>query len=187
MTHHSGATSALDSLKLRPLTERDAHFILDWREHPIVGQFLDPHFRAPEVVRSWILETLSTEPWTVRGITYNDRLIGYCSITDLDTKIGKAQVGIVIGEPGLWGRGFGKHVLGILLPHCFRQHNLHRVLAIIARGNERSIHLFESIGFVHEGTLREATLVDGARTDLLCYSMLAPEYSGNRTVNETKR
>jgi len=132
-------------------------------------------------VREHIERTQSADPWTLRGISLEGRLIGYCSIDDLDTMIGKAQVGIVIGEPDCWGCGIGKHVMALLLAHCFEKLKLHRALAIVARGNDRSRGLFESLGFVHEGTLRDATQVDGARSDLLCYSLLAHEYEANRT------
>jgi len=161
---------------LRPVTESDASLIASWFRDPAVSQFLDPHARGMDDVRKLIENAQSNDPWTLRGIAINDRLIGYCGVDDLDTMLGKAQVGIVIGAPSCWGRGIGKQVMTLLLEHCFEDFELHRALAIVACGNERSIRLFESLGFVHEGTLRGATLVQGVRTDLLCYSMLKDEY-----------
>ena len=64
-----------------------------------------------------------------------------------------------------------------VLPH-FMELRLHRVLAVIAKGNERSVSLFKKLGFKHEGTLREATKVADQFTDLLCYSILEHEYKG---------
>jgi len=168
-------------VELRPLELEDAAAIVHWREDPAVERFLNPHDRSLEMVRELIKRAQPADPWTLRGIWLEGRLIGYCSIDDLDTMIGKAQLGIIIGEPDCWGRGIGKHVMALLLAHCFEKLKLHRALAIVARGNERSSGLFESLGFVHEGTLREATLVGNVRTDLLCYSLLAHEYEANRT------
>jgi len=186
MTRFPGDAVQRESPRLRRLVEENAEHIVRWFRDPTVSRFLDPHFRGIERVRRLIAKAHPADPWTLRGITLEGRLIGYCSIDDVDTMIGKAQVGIVIGDPACWSQGIGKRVMGLLLAHCFGELELHRALAIIARGNERSSRLFELLGFVHEGTLREATLVDGVRTDLLCYSMLEHEYRANQESYDSK-
>lgn len=107
---------------------------------------------------------------------YLSALVGHGVVEGVDLALRKCEVGVIIGEPRLWGQGLGKHAVQYLLQHCFEQLKLHRVLAVIARGNTRSERLFQRMGFTHEGTLRDATVIDGQFTDLLCYSMLEDEY-----------
>ena len=154
--------------------------MLRWRRDPAFRRFLVPDPPNVDGFTRWVADSASIEPWTLRGIVFEGRLIGYCCIDDLNPTIGKAQVGILIGDTDCWGRGIGTRVMSMLIDHCFDNLDLHRLLAVIARGNERSIGLFESLGFMHEGTLRDGTLVEGARADLLCYSLLRPEYEGDR-------
>ncbi|MFB9807103.1 GNAT family N-acetyltransferase [Haladaptatus pallidirubidus] len=60
----------------------------------------------------------------------------------------------------------------ILPTHFRRSRNLRRVSAQVGSVNEASIELLESLGFEHEGTLREATWFQGEYHDMLWYGLL---------------
>lgn len=51
-------------------------------------------------------------------------------------------------------KGFGRKILEELIK-LGRAAGLHVIIARIAEGNEKSIHLFEKMGFTHVGVLRE--------------------------------
>ncbi len=74
---------------------------------------------------------------------YSDR----CAYSDT------AEVSVYVAENHR-GKGFGRKILGevIKLGHAS---GLHVLIARIAEGNEKSIHLFETMGFAHVGVLRE--------------------------------
>jgi RimJ/RimL family protein N-acetyltransferase len=50
--------------------------------------------------------------------------------------------------------------------------NFHRLEAEIVDYNEKSINLFESLGFKHEGTMREAKYYEGKYHDIFIYGLL---------------
>ena len=170
-------------ITLRGFTEDDLDALCQWRNHPEVCRFLVNRAKTRDQAVAWFRRITGDPNNMLKGIVVDSHLVGYGIVEDVNVELGKCQVGIVIGKTDLWGKGVGKTVAGKLLMHCFETLELHRVLAVIAKGNDRSERLFKSLGFVHEGTLREATLIDGKHTDLLCYSMLKREYE-QRGSNE---
>jgi RimJ/RimL family protein N-acetyltransferase len=163
-------------IEFHELQEHDLHCLLRWRNNPAVNRYLTGLYRTREDITAWYERITSDGNTLMRGIAYNGMLVGYSVVEGVDPVLRKCEVGVVIGEPHLWGKGLGKYVAQHLLQYCFAHLHLHRVLAVIARGNTRSERLFQHLGFTHEGTLRDATMIDGKFTDLLCYSMLEDEY-----------
>ena len=60
--------------------------------------------------------------------------------------------------------------------YAFEDRNLRRVSARCGCFNDASIGPLESLGFEHEGTLREATWFRGAYHDMLWYGLLREEW-----------
>jgi RimJ/RimL family protein N-acetyltransferase len=163
-------------VRLRDLVEADLDTLCEWRNDPQVSRFLSNRIKTRDEVLAWFHQITGTPKNLLKGIMVDDRLVGYCIVEDVDEHNGKCQVGIIIGDTASWGKGVGRTVAQELLKYCFAELHLHRVIAVVAKGNARSEALFRGVGFVHEGTLREATVIDGRHTDLLCYSMLKQEY-----------
>ena len=69
-----------------------------------------------------------------------------------------ASLGISIGEPDCWNRGYGAEAIGLMLDWAFLELNLHRVWLHVYANNPRGIACYEKVGFVREGVLREGVL-----------------------------
>jgi len=76
------------------------------------------------------------------------------------------------------GHGLGSEALRLVLAHAFGPLTLHRVSLEVFAFNERAIHVYEKVGFRHEGRLREALWWDGRAHDTLLMAALAPEWDG---------
>lgn len=74
------------------------------------------------------------------------------------------------------GRGLGRESISLIQHYCFEELGHHRLWLDVFEDNSRAIHLYESLGFVKEGLLREAIQTGNAVRSLLVYAMLAPEY-----------
>lgn len=81
---------------------------------------------------------------------------------------------IVVAAPG---QGLGRMILSELLAIVFNQLNAHRFFLDVFEDNARARHVYESLGFVYEGVMREAALRDGIHCNLHLMSMLAREYA----------
>ncbi|RMG14657.1 MAG: N-acetyltransferase, partial [Planctomycetota bacterium] len=88
------------------------------------------------------------------------------------------ELGIAIGEPACWGRGYGSEALRLVLDYAFRELEVHRVQLSVFETNTRARAAYLKVGFVEEGRLREAAFVDGRRVDVFLLSILAREWLG---------
>jgi [ribosomal protein S5]-alanine N-acetyltransferase len=64
------------------------------------------------------------------------------------------ELGVLIADPGARGRGVGRTAIRMTAKRAFEL-GAHRVYARILTRNEASQRAFESVGFRHEGTLRD--------------------------------
>jgi RimJ/RimL family protein N-acetyltransferase len=53
---------------------------------------------------------------------------------------------------------------------------IHRIELEVYDFNPRARHVYEKIGFIHEGTKRDALLWDGAWVDCHCMALLEPDW-----------
>ncbi len=79
-------------------------------------------------------------------------------------------------------RGLGRKLLAELLRIVFEDFHAHRFFLDVFEFNARARHLYESLGFVYEGTLREAALVNGVYHSLRLMSILDREYATGQSV-----
>jgi diamine N-acetyltransferase len=82
---------------------------------------------------------------------------------------------VVITEKG---KGYGREVLRAVKRMAFGELKAHRLWLDVREQNERARRLYESEGFVAEGTLRECVGVEGGWESLVLMSLLEQEYRG---------
>ncbi|WP_254778917.1 MULTISPECIES: GNAT family N-acetyltransferase [unclassified Bacillus (in: firmicutes)] len=74
------------------------------------------------------------------------------------------------------GKGYGKEAFKLLKDWVFRDFDANRLWLDVKVGNSRAIHLYESQGFVIEGTLRECLLSRDGYESLHVMSILRREF-----------
>ncbi|MDH6134417.1 RimJ/RimL family protein N-acetyltransferase [Kitasatospora sp. MAA4] len=77
-------------------------------------------------------------------------------------------------------RGLGTEAARIVLAHGFEQLGLHRIALEVYAFNPRARRVYEKLGFVAEGTLRDALHYDGQWVDATVMSILAPDWARHR-------
>ncbi len=107
----------------------------------------------------------------------NDRLIGIAGFEEIIWSNGTATAFIGIGDENHKGKGLGKEAFNLLLDFGFNELNFHKVQLNVLSYNTAAINMYESLGFVREGTYREFILRDGIRYDMYLYGMLKREYN----------
>ncbi|HEY3311545.1 MAG TPA: GNAT family protein [Anaerolineales bacterium] len=133
---------------------------------------------SQKAIKEWIEKHLDDwlacefEIRTIEG----DRAIGSTGLGG-DMKVhGDAFVGIGIGEPEFWGRGYGTEAMQLILRFAFMELNLQRVSLNVFDYNPRAVHSYEKAGFKHEGRQRGALLREGKRWDLIFMGILREEW-----------
>lgn len=118
------------------------------------------------------------------AIRSGDELAGLIHLDDVDLINGNAEIGIAITSPESRGKGLAGEAIRLMLAYAFGELRLERVTARIIDGNEPSMHLFASIGFIHEGQLRHFVRRSGAFLDMHVFGLLASDWQslGARTA-----
>jgi RimJ/RimL family protein N-acetyltransferase len=98
-------------------------------------------------------------------------------LSGIDWVAGSAWVGIGIGEPADWGKGYGTDAMRILLRYAFAWLNLHRVTLNVFGYNERAVRSYIKCGFTEEGRMRQWLNRGDQRWDLIHMGILKEEWA----------
>jgi len=170
----------LDGVVLRRPEARDAEDLYRQKNDPAVANLLggfsvgyshadmldwiDRHRAAANEV-IWVI----ADPQT-------DCCLGHVGLYRIDHRIGSAEFGIMIGDKDAWGKGFGKLVTTFTIRYGFDMLNLNRIELTVLCGNDRARRMYEELGFVVEGIMRQAQYKDGRYHDVAMMSMLRAEF-----------
>ena len=165
--------------RLRSITEADLPDYVRWLNDPEVTEFtaMESGSITLEGEREWF-EHISDPDSRIRNwaIEVDGRHIGNCAL-HLDASGQTAGFGIVIGDKGQWGKGYGTAALREVLRIGFEEMGLHRIHLDAFAGNARGIRCYEKCGFRHEGLHRKARLKRGQWIDVVSMAILREEYS----------
>ncbi len=106
----------------------------------------------------------------------NEDIIGLIGFENIRWSSGTSSIFIGIGDSSYLNLGLGKEAMCLALDYGFRELNLHKIQLTVIEYNHSAIKLYERVGFVKEGCLREYVLRDGIRFDLLQYGILNSEW-----------
>lgn len=115
---------------------------------------------------------------------YEGRTIGIVSLSDIDFVSGNGELGVMISDVSVRGKGLATEAVMLMLDYAFGELRLHRVTVRVAPENEPSLKLFHKVGFIREGRMREVMRRRDGYGDLLFFGLLEDEY---RTVREEQR
>ena len=140
---------------------------------------MDPAtLRSPKALREWIEKHL--DDWLVNEFQIRtieaDQIIGSVGLGDALQVHADAFVGIGIGEPEFWGKGYGTEAMQLILRFAFMELNLQRVSLDVFEYNQRAIRSYEKAGFKMEGRQRGMLLREGQRWDLVYMGILRSEW-----------
>jgi len=173
-----------DRIYLRPLDVDDLDRCLRWINDPELVDRLGrrhPMGRAQE--ETWLAGQYERADHLNLAIVLvdGDRHIGNCGFNAIDSVNRQAEFGILIGEKDAWGHGYGSEAARLVLDYGFDELGLHRISLGVYAFNDRAIRAYEKVGFVLEGTEREAYFRHGRFHDHHIMSVLASEWRGGRT------
>jgi RimJ/RimL family protein N-acetyltransferase len=175
-----------ENVRLRAIEKEDLPNFVRWLNDPDVREGLSMY--APlslEDEKSWYEENQKKPPYErtmaieVKPDEEEDWMfVGACSLFGFDWRVRLAEIGIHIGEKRCWNQGYGTSVMRLLLRHGFETLNLNRIFLRVYSHNPRAIHVYQKVGFVEEGILRQAHFHNGDYKDVHIMSVLRSEWQG---------
>ena len=158
-------------IHLRPTTEADLDFVLDAEQNADNRQFItvwnrERHQQAAnsDDERHYIVESAADGQRVgyvlVAGLTNPNRSIEFRRMVITDK-----------------AKGYGRETLRFVKKLAFEELKAHRLWLDVKEHNSRARSLYESEGFVVEGTLRECIKTDSGYESLVIMSILSEEES----------
>ena len=166
------------SVVLVPLGAADvSEDYLQWLNDPEVLRYRAPKSFPTTVaqLKAWV-EGISSRGDLVLAIRTADerRHVGNIALNDISWNHRSADLAIMIGAKDVWGRGIGVEAISLLTSHGFKAMGLHRITA--QSPNPSFNAAVKKLGWTHEGTRREAFLLDGKFSDMECWGILDREW-----------
>lgn len=100
--------------------------------------------------------------------------LGDLAVMDLDVSNRSCGFRIALLSTAV-GQGFGTEATRLVVDHVFRT-GVHRIALEVYALNPRARHVYEKVGFVHEGTLRDALWWEGRWVDAHVMSLLCGDW-----------
>ena len=178
-----------ERVSLRPLAETDLPLIRRWRSDPEVTRYWISE-QAPSEGEVWAWYAGNRESgtltWTI--LDEGDTPIGYTNLFALDRENRRAELALMIGERGAWGRGYARDALRALLGHAFAAPpaglGLHKVTLTVFTENQAARRVYLACGFREDGVLRDDFYRSGRWHDQILMSILEQEFLGDGSSHE---
>ncbi len=161
---------------LLPLYQR---WINDFQVVRNLGSF--PHPVTFEQEETWLDDMQRSTNRTMFTI-YEKATLRPIGTTDLFaiSHINRTAVfGILIGESGARGKGYGTETARLMLDYGFTALGLHSVSLSVNAGNLAGRRAYEKAGFREFGRQRQCKFVGGALCDTIHMDCLASEFTGS--------
>lgn len=168
---------------LRALEMSDLDTLVKWRNDPEITSPLggNTFYVSKSREEQWLKDALLNDNSNIRlaiCIKESNIHIGNVNLTSVNWINRSAEYSIMIGDKNQWGEGYAHEASVLILRHAFYEMNLNRVFLTVREDNQRAIRLYNKIGFVREGVLRESVYKNGKYVNMIIMSLLKDEFRG---------
>lgn len=163
---------------IRKFQRTDIPKKVEWINNPENNQFL--HYDLPLTVEK-------TEKWFASHESDNNRYdavieadgipVGTIGLLSIDRKNSKAEYYIAMGETDYKGKGIAKEASRLILAYGFEKLGLNRIYLFTETENIKAQRLFEKVGFIREGILKQDVFSHGQFVDRIAYGYLREDWS----------
>ncbi|UWX53642.1 GNAT family N-acetyltransferase [Maribacter litopenaei] len=166
-----------NKVKLRALEKEDLDLLYELENNPSVWEISGTVTPYSRDVLKLYLENAHRDIYDVKQLrlvicTLENEAIGLIDLFDFDPRNKRAGVGILIKEEANRNKGLGRESLEILCKYAFKTLQMRQLYANILEDNQRSLHLFEKLGFVLVGTKNDWIYTEGSFKNELLFQKI---------------
>jgi ribosomal-protein-alanine N-acetyltransferase len=160
-------------VELRNFTETDiTHLYIGWLNDPRVTRFSNQRFLRHNTVSGQAYLATFTDSDNL-FISIRSRADGR-AIGTMTAYINRhhktADIGLLIGEPSYWGKGYGQDAWDTLGDWLLKEVGIRKLTAGTAAGNTAMVRIMERFGMQHEATRYSQELIDDQPHDIVYYA-----------------
>ena len=168
------------NLMIRESTFDDCKYFAEWECKEEVTEFFTMNDdRDYEEIVTEFIQAQSDPTQLHFTITMKPDMapIGRIVITNINNHYDSLDITrIYIADPSNRNKGLGEEALKLVIEYSFIQLHRERITLDYFTGNKPAARLYEKLGFVNEGVMRNSGKKNGRYVDLHLMSMLRAEY-----------
>lgn len=164
-------------ISIRKFWEDDIPYKVKWINDDANNRYL--HYDLPLSEDKTLIWFRTLSGRTDRAdytILCNGKPAGLIGIINMDTTNKKAEYYICLGGDEFKGKGIASIASDLLIKECYHVFNLQKVYLYTEVDNTSAQHLFERIGFIKEGLLKNDIFYKGNKVDRFAYGLDVEEY-----------
>ena len=165
-------------VRIRKFIREDIPFKVEWINNPLNNKYL--HYDLP-------LEVTKTENWFDNNKDRTDRYdativvdnipVGLIGILGIDYKNKKGEYYITLGNRDYLGKGVAKDASRLILEYAFESIGLNKIYLYTEFDNLGAQKLFEKVGFIREGLLKEDMFSKDKYIDRYVYGITKNDFA----------
>lgn len=168
-----------EKIYLRPVEAEDAKFLSKGENEPTVRDSLFlalpvSLINEQEKVEQYIKSKDAIVLIVVEKET--DKPIGQTAFFRIDYISRAAIFYLAILDPAHWSKGYGSEATQLMVDYAFKTLNLNRIQLHVCAENEPAIKIYERVGFIKEGVLRQAMFRNGNYVDFWVMGILRSDW-----------
>lgn len=180
-------TLAGDKVAIGPLRRDLVPLYHAWISNPETTQYLSEagHVLTLEEEYGWYesqLRDQSVRHFTIYALP-DYQPIGTINLHQVNPRHHKANLGIMIGEPAMRGRGLGTEAVELVLDYGFHAMGLHSIWLTTYEFNIAGQKAYSRAGFTEVGRRRQCRYLGGRFWDEIHYDILASEFTRSRLAS----
>lgn len=168
-----------ERLHLRILERTDIPTTTRWMNSDYIGDIMGYlPVMSMEQQLDWYDKLKNDRTRYVFAICLNKdgRHIGNVALGNVDMLHRHGMFSIFLADGGDQSKGLGSEATRLILAFAFEKLNLNKVHLRTSGRFVQAIAMYEKLGFVKEGVMREHSFANGIYEDKIIYSMLRKEY-----------
>lgn len=146
---------------------------VEWLQDQRVNKYLEARFNSVTLQsqREYVARVYESTDAYLFGIFVDEkRMIGTLKIGPIDYRLKTGEIGLMIGDPNYWGKGFATRAIGLACRTFFDEGILTRITAGVYGDNIGSRKAFEKNGFTLEKTFKSNGVnIDGNLQEIFRY------------------
>lgn len=169
-----------DRVALTTIEPQEEPLLRTWINDPEIWSTLGMRRPINEPQEKVHIEKFNANPTDmIFGVYVKDdcKLIGTIGLHRIDATCRRAVLGIMIGDKAYQNNGYGTEAIELVMRYGFMELNLHRILLHVFARNDRAVHVYEKVGFIEEGRLRDHVWRHGQWCDVYVYGILESEWA----------
>lgn len=151
-------------IKIRKHLQKDTSYRVKWLNNPNVNKFIGDEIGKKTNLKKqkeWFVNYQKEKNKKFFTICDNSIPIGYMGLSNISKFNKNADLFIAIGEDNYRGKGIGKIAMEWIINYGFKKLKLHKINLGVIKDNIPAVKLYQSLGFVIEGEMKEESFYKG--------------------------